>query len=116
MTTEFQFFYVIASLLFLILIFSWMDARIYKRKMNQVIVRLDELIADRWLYIARTRPVGITMDGWFDENGVNIDYVEWLEKLNHIGEMGWELVTVSPIHSEIGGQRLEYMFKKLKED
>jgi hypothetical protein len=44
MTTEFQFFYVIASLLFLILVFSWIDARTHKRKMNQVIVRLDELI------------------------------------------------------------------------
>jgi len=45
MMTEFQlFFYGIAGLLFLILIFSWIDAKTYKRKMNQVIVRLDELI------------------------------------------------------------------------
>ena len=109
----------IAALCLLILIsgFSWIDAKRQHKNMNRVIVRLDELIeGDRWLYIARTRPVEITMDGWVDENGVNIDYVEWLEKLNHIGEMGYELVTVSPIQSEIEGQRLEYIFKKLKED
>ena len=44
MMTELEYFYVIAILLFSILIFSWIDARTHKRKMNQVIVRLDELI------------------------------------------------------------------------
>ena len=40
--TEFQFF-AIGSLLFLILIFSWIDARRHVKLMNQVIVRLDDL-------------------------------------------------------------------------
>ena len=73
-------------------------------------------MADRWLYIAKQRPVEITMEGWFGDAGIKMDYGEWLEELNRIGEMGYELVTVSPIASEKRKQMLEYMFKKLKED
>ena len=41
--TEVQFASIFV-LLACVVFFSWIDARTYKRKMNQVIVRLDELI------------------------------------------------------------------------